>query len=319
MIDEIREFAAHSLKDPEVTSPVLREILRSSGLSDAYRSTAAWLHFATGSVFLQDADALVPRPFELEQILRAVHRLPDVRRITTYSRLSTCARLGLPALSRLRASGLNRIHAGMESGSDTVLEHVRKGINSEKHVRGGLAVKQAGIELSLYIMPGLGGRRLSKEHARESARIVSIVEPDTIRLRSLAVVPGTPLYEQWRNDRFDPLSETELILEIKDFLLQIRVTRGRLESDHGLNLLPDLEGDLPDGIDGMINQIDRVLNLPGPERILFILGRRAGFFENTDDMKDDARRQSVQQILEILQHQNVDPETAAADLAKRLI
>ena len=122
------------------------------------------------SVFLQDADALVLRTEQLVEILNHLRdAFPTITRITSYSRSKTLSRKSPDELKSLRAAGLNRVHTGMESGSDTVLSLMHKGVTQEEQIRSGRQVIAAGIELSEYFMPGLGGQDLSGEHAVESA------------------------------------------------------------------------------------------------------------------------------------------------------
>ena len=98
-------------------------------------------------------------PASLVAILRHLQdRFPEVTRVTSYARSSTIANLEAGALAALRHAGLNRIHIGMESGADAVLKLVRKGTTQRMHILAGLKVKDAGMELSEYYMPGLGGR-----------------------------------------------------------------------------------------------------------------------------------------------------------------
>jgi Radical SAM superfamily len=319
MISWIQNYARSSGSDGTITRSILKTILHKPDLSDAFRSTAAWLHFNTGAVFLQDADALVMRTDRLEAILKAVRGLPGTRRVTAYSRLSTCARLGPEKLHRLRDAGLDRVHAGLESGSDSVLQHVKKGVTSTQHIDGGNAVKHAGLELSIYVMPGLGGHTLTKEHARETARVLSVIEPDYVRLRSLAVIPGTPLYDAWRDGDFQPLPEEEVLREIRDILDHLTVRYGRLESDHVLNLLPDLSGNLPADIPALIARLDEILDLPEPDRTLFKIGKRMGFIRNTEDLGIPSRRTSAEQILETMITDTINPDQVLFDWMQRML
>ena len=118
-----------------------------------------WLYRGEGSVFLQDANSLIVKPEKLEQILKHLNAcFPWITRITSYARSHTINRISDDDMQNLADAGLNRIHIGMESGSDKVLEKTLKGVSKAGHISAGRRVKSAGIQLSEYVMPGLGGR-----------------------------------------------------------------------------------------------------------------------------------------------------------------
>jgi radical SAM superfamily enzyme YgiQ (UPF0313 family) len=170
---------------------------------DCAQLMAMWMFHGLRSVFLQDADALVLRTEQLVEILNHLRAaFPTVTRITSYSRAKTVSRKSPDELKALRAAGLNRIHVGMESGSDAVLSLMQKGVTQEEHIRSGRQVVAAEIELSEYFMPGLGGQDLSAEHAVESATVLNAVNPTFIRIRTTVPVPGTPLHRMMTEGRW---------------------------------------------------------------------------------------------------------------------
>ena len=112
-----------------------------------------------GSVFIQDANSFVlPAPVLVEAIGHLKRKIPGIGRITSYARSSTLAKMSVAELGEIRKAGLDRIHIGMESGSDRVLKLVQKGVNAKRQIEAGRKVIEAGMELSEYFMPGLGGR-----------------------------------------------------------------------------------------------------------------------------------------------------------------
>ena len=161
----------------------------------ALNAALHWAGNGMQSIFLQDANSLIIKPHELIAILTHLKdRFPWVTRITSYARSRTVARISGPDLALMAAAGLNRIHIGMESGSNEVLAMVRKGVDKATHIKAGLKVKEAGMELSEYVMPGLGGRALSRSHALETADALNRINPDFIRLRTLALPGRTRLF-----------------------------------------------------------------------------------------------------------------------------
>jgi radical SAM superfamily enzyme YgiQ (UPF0313 family) len=155
---------------------------------------ANWLSSGARTVFLQDANTLIMRTPELVEVLRYLKEVfPSIERVTSYARSKTVARKSAQEMGELHQAGLSRLHIGLESGCDEVLAYMEKGVSAEEHIRAGRQVMEAGISLSEYVMPGLGGRRWSEKHALETARVLSQISPDFIRLRSLVLRRNLPL------------------------------------------------------------------------------------------------------------------------------
>jgi hypothetical protein len=248
------------------------------------RQVAFWVYHGMRSMFLQDADALVLRTGDLVEILKhARERFPSLERITTYSRSQTISRKSLEDLKALRAAGLNRIHIGMESGSDAVLALINKGVTQEEQIRAGRNVIEAGFELSEYYMPGVGGRKYMAENATESAKVLNAVNPTFIRIRSTVPSPGTPLYQMMSDNRWTPLTEEEKVREIRLFIEHLQGITSTLQSDHIMNLLEDIEGGLPGGKANMLAVIDHFLGMSRDDRESFIVGRRIGRYRYLSD------------------------------------
>ena len=171
-----------------------------------------------------------------------------------------------------------------------------KGVTADEHIRGGQNVKAAGISLSEYILPGLGGRKMTSQHSRETARVLNEINPDFIRVRTLYVRQGMDLWSKIENGDFELQNEDEVIEEVGRTIEELEVT-SELKSDHILNLLPELEGKFPEAKQVCLDTIHRYLALPENERLNFRLGRRAGFYERLDDVYDASKFQKVDQII----------------------
>ena len=118
----------------------------------AFNAAINWVAGGMSSIFIQDANSLIVKPEDFLDILIHIRkRFPWVERITSYARSHTIARLKDADLASIGEAGLNRIHIGMESGSDRVLKQVQKGVSKQIHIKAGLRVKRAGIELSEYV------------------------------------------------------------------------------------------------------------------------------------------------------------------------
>jgi len=265
--------------------------------SDAAALAAAWGWILSGGscVFLQDANALAAGPEAVERILAHLRRrFPEIERVTTYARSSTLARLDAAELAGLRQAGLSRIHVGFETGLNALLAEVKKGASKELHVAAGRAVKAAGIELSEYTMPGLGGRARSREHALESADALNRIDPDFIRLRTLAIAPSSPLADEVRAGRFVKCTDVEIVAETLVFLEALDGIASQVTSDHILNLFEDLEGRLPDDRERMLGILRAFLELPPARRSRYQLGRRLGLLRNLADLDSPRRMARVE-------------------------
>ena len=256
----------------------------------AFHAASNWMSSGMESVFIQDANSLIIKPEDLADILRHLRKcFPKIRRITSYARSHTVARICPDNLKAIADAGLNRIHIGMESGSDEVLKLVKKGSTKEMHIRAGLNVKQAGIELSEYIMPGLGGQKLSKIHAIESADALNRINPDFIRLRTLAIPNHIPLYADWQSGRFQKCTDKMVAEEILLFIENLNNITSTLASDHILNLFQDIEGKFPQDKGKMLAILRTFLNMSPEDQCVYQIGRRFGIFHGLSDMADNDR------------------------------
>ena len=263
---------------------------------EAYQ-VALFLRGGGRTVFLQDADPCAVKPEKLAAVIHRVRdRFPSVERVTTYGRASTLARRTAQQLALLVEAGLTRVHLGLESGADEVLMAIDKGCSSGDLIAAGENVVGAGLELCFYLMPGLGGRRASAAHVAGSARVIRAVaaaapaeRPLVVRLRTAAVVPGTPLAEREAAGEFVLPDDVEVAQELRDLLGQLGDARLELRSDHALNLLPGLEGSLPADRGRLIAMLDEFLVLSRDEQARYAVGARLGIYRALDD-RLDARR-----------------------------
>lgn len=283
---------------------------------------AAWNWYRAGmkSVFLQDANPLAVPPPELLAILSLLKgRFPGIERITTYARSRTVARIGAEDLAKMRAAGLDRVHVGFESGADEVLAFMDKGVTKAVQIEAGRKIKAAGIELSAYYMPGLGGRRLWRENALETADLMNQVDPDFIRLRTLAVPDHLILAEDVAAGKFEKASDVENAQEIRLFLENLHGISSRVVSDHILNLFEDVGGKLPENRDAMTAEIRAFLALDPAEQVIYRVGRRAGLFRGLSDLADPRKRDRAMGLARELKvtPRNVDEVTD--EMVKRFI
>ncbi|MFC1924651.1 radical SAM protein [Chloroflexota bacterium] len=262
--------------------------------NESVRSVALWLYFGAESAFLQDANSLVMRTPELLQVLIFLKEsLPSLNRITSYGRSKTAAKKSIEEMKEIYNAGLSRLHLGLETGYDELLSYTQKGVTAEEQIRGGINVREAGISLSEYVMPGLGGKKWSREHAEQTARVLNEINPDYIRLRTTRIREGMPLLQKIHDGEFELQTEDEVVEEIGIFVEGLNC-RSELKSDHIINLLPEVEGNLPQDKEKILAVINRYLALPYNERLNYQLGRRAGLYERLDELYDDRKHENVE-------------------------
>jgi len=268
--------------------------------NEAYFNIALWLtHGGTGA-FLQDANTLImPTPDLVEVIKFLKETLPSITQVTSYARSKTAAKKTLAELKALHEAGLSRLHIGLESGYDPILEYMDKGVTAAEHIKGGKNVVKSGISLCEYVLLGLGGKKMWREHAVETAKVLNQIDPEFIRVRTLTVKEGMPLYEEVKNGNFVRSSDEEIVEEEK-LLIENLDCHSYFVSDHITNLLQELEGKLPDDKDKMLAAINRFQSLSPEERHNFRVGRRVGIYNELDDMDNPHQHELAEKAIEKL-------------------
>lgn len=242
---------------------------------------ASELYVRARSVFLGDSDNLARN--DLPEIVAFVREnFPDASRLTTYARAKTIVKRKMEFLRAVREAGLERLHIGLESGDPVVLERLAKGTTPEEMIEAGRKAREAGFEISYYVLCGAGGSDLWREHALGSARVLSEARPDFIRLRTLTILEGSPLSRKMKQGEFSPLGPLERLMEVKLFLENLSLEGAFLASDHLTNYLWAGGAIVYRGISG---------ELPGDKaEMLATISRAIAFVEATDlEVKDSNR------------------------------
>ena len=246
------------------------EMARYYGRNGAQISTA----------FFQDADSLLLPTEDLLEILKYLKgAFPSLTRVTSYARAKSLKRKSVESLKALKAAGLTRIHTGLESGSPKVLKMIQKGESPDEMIEGGKRVMAAGIELSEYIMPGVGGKDLSLENAHGTAQVLNRIRPDFIRVRTFALPPGSPMEAMTREGRFAPMNDLEIVAEIRELLRHLDEMPSHFRcADFSLNLLMHVDGYLDRDRDRMLEDLDSFLALPESDQKAYVLLQRSGHY-----------------------------------------
>lgn len=210
-------------------------------------------------IFLADGDALVvptPKLLKILQVLRET--FPNLQRVSSYSGPKDILRKSLEELQQLREAGLKLLYYGMESGDDVTLKAVNKGVDAAQSIEAGQRVVAAGIKLSIMIIIGLAGAPGSARHARETAKVINLIQPNYLSALTLMLYRGSELLEEFERGEFTPLSPGEIMHELHEIISLIEITPGRhclFRSNHVSNYV-QLAGTLPKDKARLLGEIE---------------------------------------------------------------
>ena len=211
-------------------------------------------------VFLCDGDALIiPQP-RLEEILELINQnLPDIERIGTYANAKSILRKSIEELKKLKALGLNMIYLGVETGNKVLLKEIQKGVTYEQMVEAGRRVKEVGMTLSVTVLLGLGGIEKSIEHALDTAKILTDIDPDYVGALTVMFVPETELYEDYLAGRFVLPDKFGFIRELYLMIEKSNFTHCYFTSNHASNYL-SIKANLPREKEKILKTIGSVIH-----------------------------------------------------------
>lgn len=211
-------------------------------------------------VFLADGDPLVLSTQRfLEIIEKLKNTFPRLTRISTYASPNNLGRKSITELKELKAAGLDLIYVGIESGDDEVLKAINKGETFKSTVEGLLKANASGLSSSVMIINGLGGQVLSKQHARNSAKLLNEIQPKYASTLVLNTYKGLDYFKERYNGEFILQDPIELLAEMRLFMNALDLNETIFRSDHASNYLA-LKGVLGRDKAKFINQIDEILD-----------------------------------------------------------
>jgi radical SAM superfamily enzyme YgiQ (UPF0313 family) len=245
-----------------------------------------WMGGGGESVFLQDANTMVLTFDKLREILSYLReKLPQVKRVTSYGRVDSLLKFSVEQLTELKKAGLDRIHSGYESGADKVLALINKGYTKAQEIEAGQKVRRSGIELSVYFMPGVGGKDLSDENAVETADVVNKVNPDFVRIRTFVSQYGTGLLDDIDAGLMKEPTDKEKTLELKKMLENIDGADGHLYSDHIINLFEDVNGNMKTDKEKMLSVFAAFEKLDALQQRRYQIARRMGMVSSISHLE----------------------------------
>jgi radical SAM superfamily enzyme YgiQ (UPF0313 family) len=248
------------LGQPDFETRPLEETLADVEIArDAFGPDAA-------ACFLGDADPLIIAPDEFIRVCRAIRAaFPRMERITCYARSATLW-MRRAHLGDIAAAGLSRVHVGLETGADELLRYHRKGVSQRRAIEAGKAARTAGLELSYYVLLGLGGADRAELHVRETVKVLNAVRPQFVRFRRLWISgsqegPACPLYADVCAGAFTPQTPEGTVREMRAIIAGADFAT-EIEAIHH-NVCVRLAGQLPQDRQQLLARIDAFLALPG--------------------------------------------------------
>ncbi|MGF6907006.1 radical SAM protein [Fusobacterium sp. PH5-44] len=189
-------------------------------------------------LFLADGDALIVKTEDLLYVINEAKKsFPEIERVSVYAAPKDILTKSLDDLIALKKAGLKLVYVGLESGDDQVLKDVKKGVTAAEMVEAGKKVKAAGMELSMMIISGLGGKPRLKEHAINSAKVISAIKPDFLGFLTLRFFSGTELNDDYQSGKFIPISVPEIMEEMTLFLKNVDSDGTIFRANHASNYL----------------------------------------------------------------------------------
>ena len=190
-------------------------------------------------VFLCDGDVLIMPMRKLVPVLESINgNIKGVKRIGLYANAKSILRKTPEELLELRNLGVKIAYLGMETGNNEILEKIQKGADSRQMVEAGRKIKEAGITLSVTVLLGIGGKAKSMEHALDTARVLTEIDPDYVGALTVMVVPGTALHEERVSGKFELPDKFGFLEELGIMVAKSDFTDCFFTSNHASNYLP---------------------------------------------------------------------------------
>jgi radical SAM superfamily enzyme YgiQ (UPF0313 family) len=210
-------------------------------------------------VFVADGDALVLDLAHWEAILEACRRaFPGMRRVSAYATAMNVNEKSPAELARIQELGLSLLYMGPETGDDVTFKRIAKGSGFEDHVEAARRAHDAGMKVSAIFLLGAGGTERTHEHATESARLITAMDPEFVSALTLTIVPGTPIAKMQAQGKFTLPSVNRMLGELRTMVAEASPSDAVFRTNHASNYLP-LAGRLPQDRERIVSLLDKAL------------------------------------------------------------
>ncbi len=210
-------------------------------------------------LFLCDGDAFVLSARRLLLVLNAIRRtLPWIERVGVYGDTRGVLNKTVDQLIQLKEAGLGIVYHGVESGDDETLISIQKGGTRDECIETASRLREAGIIHSVIILLGVGGVKRSKEHAINTASLLTMMDPPYVGALTLTVIPEAPLSVLQQSGEFELPEKLQLLKELRTIVAKSNFSNCCFSSNHASNYLP-IRSDLPGDKVQVLKIIDNVL------------------------------------------------------------
>jgi len=210
-------------------------------------------------LFMMDGDVLIVPQKRLLRILGQIEEhLPQVKQVGAYANVKSIKKKSKEELEELRRHNLNVLYLGVETGDDEIRKEIRKGSTAATCIEMGRRLKEAGMHVWVTVLLGIGGRERSLRHARATGELLTAMNPDFVGALTVMLIPGTPLYKDYRKGTFELPDQAGLLRELREMIAYTNLTRGYFFSNHASNYLP-IKAKFPGGKQKALDLIDAAL------------------------------------------------------------
>lgn len=228
--------------------------------------TLAKAYKGVKKIFLADGNAFVLSPNKLNPILKEItEQFGKIQRVSSYALPKDILAKSETELKELRSNGLKLLYIGIETGDDNLLKLIHKGETYNSTIDGILKAHNAGIETSIMIINGLGGRKYSDDHALKSASIINKINPKFLSTLTLSMPFGLDHYQERFKGNYEQQTIVELFKELKLFIENINVDTTIYRSDHVSNNLV-LKGVLSKDKAQLSKMLDQAIENTDPDK-----------------------------------------------------
>ena len=225
-------------------------------------------------IFLLDSNAMVIKSQELLKILNKCYEtFPNLKQVSCYACCADILRKSDEELKGLCEAGLKLVFVGLESGDQDVLDLMNKGASINDQIDSVVKANRAGIQTSVTVIIGLGGKKRWQQHAINTGKAASEMNPAYFSALTLMVVPNSPLDGMMKRGEFELITDPKELLKELDLMIRNIDAPGPVvfRTNHASNYLP-LRGTLPRDKENLLKTIESALNDPSRLRSESIRG-----------------------------------------------
>ncbi len=216
-------------------------------------------------IFLGEGNALAAETTYLKKLLAILtKRFPNLQGVSLYGTAQTIAKKAPRELTTLRKAGIDVIHMGMETGSIPMLKLLKKGASRKAMIDSGAKVKKSGIRLSVSVLIGAGGHHSRRIHVTETAAVLNIIQPQIITVRTLLLIPGTPLFDSPNWGTHSHPTPIETMIELRQMVSALELHETFFTSRHTSNSI-QISGRLPEKKPEILSTLEQALNNPSEQ------------------------------------------------------